>query len=284
MKKTSTNLQQQQSNKAPNMKISNNQSNSNNNNNNTGPEKLHSVVEKQQQALLRAYTAALEEHRLVVVVLLGVILFMSALFSLLFLVNLRLARDHQLAAAAYRPQRVRLLFDEGRNQIAVEWYTRNRTSLSMVWYGTRAFTSTSIGFQQKRIMADREADGGRLFKHLVLLGDLIPGINYQYKVGSEEMVSEVHYFKVPDHRLTSSSSSSFTFSSSHLFRPKVIDPEELLEADDQQLEQIFADSAKALDGVLSQVLDDLRRVDSLFDGGLDEDDGEEEEVEVTKSN
>ena len=98
------------------------------------------------------------------------------------------------------------------------------------------------------------------------------------------MVSEVHYFKVPDHRLTSSSS-SFTFSSSHLFRPKVIDPEELLEADDQQLEQVFAESARALDGVLSQVLDDLRRVDSLFDGGLDEDDGEEEEeAEVKKSN
>ncbi len=193
---------------------------------------------------------------------------------------------------------------EGRNQIAVEWYTRNRTSLSMVWYGTRAFTSTAIGGQQQQmmIMADKE-HGGQLFKHLVLLGDLIPGINYrkwsnllrrfseslvstskEYKVGSEEMVSDVHYFKVPDHRLTSSSS-SFTFSSSHLFRPKVIDPEELLEADDQQLEQVFAESARALDGVLSQVLDDLRRVDSLFDGGLEEDDGEEEEeAEVTKSN
>ncbi len=187
---------------------------------------------------------------------------------------------------------------EGRNQIAVEWYTRNRTSLSMVWYGTRAFTSTAIGGQQQQmmIMADKE-HGGQLFKHLVLLGDLIPGINYrkwsnllrrfseslvstskEYKVGSEEMVSDVHYFKVPDHRLTS----SFTFSTSQLFRPKVIDPEELLEADDQQLEKIFADSAKALDGVLGQVLDDLRRVDSLFDGDM-EDDGEEE-TEVTKSN
>ena len=82
---------------------------SSSNNSNWAKEKLHSVVEK-QQALLRAYTAALKEHRLVVAVLLGVILFMSALFSLLFLVNLRLARDHQLAAA-YRPQRVRLLFD-----------------------------------------------------------------------------------------------------------------------------------------------------------------------------